>query len=88
MNYIKFSLKSLGVLVHSLSKRITGKTNKWAFSSCCGYGDNAKCLSYKICESHREINAIWITHNHKEVPELRGKGLKAFYGLSPVEIYG
>lgn len=87
MNYIKFSLKSLGIWVHTLSKWMPKVSNKWVFGSYFAFADNAKYLFYTIYDSHPEINAIWITHNYSEVSKLRRKGFKVFYWLSPMGIY-
>lgn len=57
---------------------------KWAFGSFRGAFDgNAKYLLIYASKQCPDIDAAWLSINKSTVEEVRGKGLKAYYVLSP-----
>ena len=57
---------------------------KWAFGSFRGAFDgNAKYLLIYASKQYPDIDAAWLSINKSTVEEVRSKGLKAYYVLSP-----
>ncbi len=63
------------------------KKDKWLFGSMGSFMDNPKYLFLSTLENHPEINAIWISHQKKDLPHLKELGLKSYYWLSLKGIY-
>ena len=61
---------------------------KWAFGSFRGaFNDNAKYLFIHVSEQMPEIQSVWLSINRKTVREIREKGLRAHFILSPKGVW-
>ena len=84
---LDFILGFIACLFRVLFAWIPRNKKKWVFSAHTSFRDNPKYLFLSANESHKEIRAIWISHNHPDVYSLKAKGFEAYFWLSFQGIY-
>lgn len=85
---MKFLAYLICYCIYPFSFLFPRKKKKWAFGSFRGaFNDNAKYLFIHVSEQSPEINCAWLSINKDTVREIKDKGLKAYYILSPAGIW-
>ncbi len=85
---MKFLAYLICYCIYPFSFLFPRRKKKWAFGSFRGaFNDNAKYLFIHVSEQMPEINCAWLSINKAVVHEIRAKGLKAYYILSPAGIW-
>ena len=85
---MKFLAYLICYCIYPFSFLFPRNKKKWAFGSFRGaFNDNAKYLFIHVSEQMPEINGAWLSINKATVREIKAKGLKAYYILSPAGIW-
>ena len=85
---MKFVAHLICYCIYPFSYLFPRSKRKWAFGSFRGaFNDNAKYLFIHVSQQMPEVDAVWLSINQSTVREIREKGLKAFFILSPKGIW-
>lgn len=85
---MKFLAYLICYCIYPFSFLFPRNKKKWAFGSFRGaFNDNAKSLFIHVSGQLPKINAAWLSINKSTVKEVREKGLKAYFILSPKGIW-
>lgn len=73
-----------GNLLYLVSLFVPKQENLWVFGGLLGtgYNDNSKYFFEYINETHKKINAVWISQNPDVLSQLKQNGYQAFSGYS------
>lgn len=81
---MKFLAYLICYCIYPFSFLFPRRKKKWAFGSFRGaFNDNAKYLFIHVSENMPEVNCAWLGIKKAKVREIRAKGLKAYFILSP-----
>jgi len=85
---MKFILHIICLIIYPFSFLFPRDPCKWAFGSYRGrFNDNSKYLFIHTAAHHPEIESYWLSISNKTVKDIRSKGLKSYWLLSPKGIY-
>lgn len=85
--FARFCIGLANYLLDILLKPLPRNKRKWVFGATGGFRDNPKYLFYQTVNSHKEVRAIWIGRNKKDVRTLSQNGYEACFWLSPKGLY-
>lgn len=85
---MKFLAYLICYCIYPFSFLFPRRKKKWAFGSFRGaFNDNAKYLFIHVSEQCPEVNCAWLSINKATVREIKDRGWKAYYILSPAGIW-
>lgn len=85
---MKFLAYLVCYCIYPFSFLFPRRKRRWAFGSFRGaFNDNAKYLFIHVSQRQLAVDAAWLSINKATVREIREKGMKAYYVLSPKGIW-